>query len=327
MKRLRARQEVRRAQSGAQEPPDGSHTLGALHAERGSGQQREPHAVVRGGVRDGGEERRGDRRRAGGDGARGALTRRVRRSRRRWNARRAASARGARLAVDPVSSRVTLGWMPPGATRARANAVTPRRASRARAVAIRLRRTYVAGDRDRTPIPAAGRGLRIAAAENPEALAACDRQTGAMPAPTTLEIAIAGGTSAYVSELFLFLLTNTRRPRAAPDYCAAAALAESSLDPARRRWCSRRSRNARRLSEWSDPRARAPRHRSRARPGQADSVILTTWIFPRDSRDFHFQISFALRFAVDATRPRVSSAFSSPRRLPSPEWRHERRRP
>jgi hypothetical protein len=39
------------------------------------------------------------------------------------------------------------------------------------------------------------------------------------------------------------------RPRATPS-CAVAALAESPLDPARRRWCSRRPRHARRLNEW-----------------------------------------------------------------------------
>ena len=93
------------------------------------------------------------------------------RSRRRSNVRHAVPTR-VRLVADPVSSRVTLAWKPPGATRARANLIAPLPASRTRAFALRLRRTYVVGDRYRAPTPAAGRGLCITPAEKFEALAA-----------------------------------------------------------------------------------------------------------------------------------------------------------
>ena len=139
-------------------------------------------------------------------------TRRVRRSRRRSSARYDVPARSRLVGDRPVSSRANLAGKPPGATGARANVNAPLRASRTRAVALRLRRTYVAGDRDRPPTPAAGRGLCIAAADPTAALVTVDRLTGAMPAPTTLEIAISGGNLPVGA----FSHGSTRRPRAPP---------------------------------------------------------------------------------------------------------------
>ena len=339
---------------GAHEPPlRGYERLGALDPERGSGQQREPHAVVRGGVRGGGEQRRGHRRRGpaatahasrgpGTEDAAGVVaghcssrhaanayatvtaasasraveeasspapktrpsadvvgvssfrsrgrldlrlsrlspspddarvaTRRMRRSRRRTNARHALPTRS-RLVADPVSSRVNLAWKPPGATRARANVIiAPLRAPRARAVALRLRRTYVAGDRDRAPTPRRG-GV---CASRPPGTPRCSPREFAERGRCPPRRRLPSRAGTFLSEFFF---TEAQMPPASNPLRARSPPSPSRLSTRRDAAGVRDGRATRDVSTNGELRERAPRDTDLERVGAvAGHTEKSTWI-------------------------------------------------